>query len=380
MTESLLMIPGPTNISERVREVMSRPQQGHGSPEFTEKFGEMLKLARLAFKNNNGSQFVFTGSGTLAMEASVVSAVQPGDKVLVLDTGYFGQRMASINEAHGAQVSVLQYPIGAHANPDDLRGKLREGNFRAVFITHVDTSTAVVNPIKELVAECKSAGAFAVVDSVCGLAGEELDFDRLGADIVFTASQKAIAAPPGAVLIAVSNALLEYFQKRAKPIQGWYLNLLRWKPIMDDPKTYLATPAVQIMMALREALLELKEEGIEERWKRHRVLAEKIREGLRGMDVKFVAEEGYRANTLTGFIVKDGKAQEVQKELRDAHKIEVARGLGDYSGKMIRIGHMGILTAEQADRTVRAVSETLAKVGVATPVPAVSGGPKNPGP
>ena len=372
------MIPGPTNISERVREVMSRPQQGHVSPEFTEKFGEMLKLARLAFKNNNGSQFAVTGSGTLAMEASVVSTVQPGDKVLVLDTGYFGQRMVSINEAHGAQVVQLQYPIGTHANPDDLRGKLREDKFRAVFITHVDTGSAVVNPIRELVAECKSAGAFAVIDSVTGLGGEELDFDRLGADIVFTASQKAIAAPPGAVLIAVSNELLGYFQKRAKPIEGWYLNLLRWKPIMDDPKIYLATPAVQIMLALREALLELKEEGLEERWRRHRVLAEKIREGLQRMDVKFVAEEGYRADTLTSFVVKEGKAPEVQKELRDTHKIEVARGLGDYGGGMIRIGHMGILTAEQADRTVKAMGEALVKFGLTTPVPAPSGRPGNP--
>jgi len=363
------MIPGPTNVSERVREVMSRPQLGHGSPEFTEKFGETLKLARSAFKNDKGSQFVFTGSGTVAMEASVASTIQPGDSVLVLDTGYFGQRMASINEAHGARVSQLQYPLGTHADPDDLRRKLQGDKFRAVFITHVDTSTAVVNPIKELVAECKDAGVFAVVDSVCGLAGEELDFDRLGADIVFTASQKAIAAPPGAVLIAVSNELLEYFQERAKPIQGWYLNLLRWKPIMDDPKMYLATPAVQIMLALREALLELKEEGLEERWKRHRALAQKIRDGLQRRDVKFVAEEGYRANTLTGFVVKDGIAPGVQKELREAHRIEVARGLGDYGGKMIRIGHMGILSAEQADRTVKAVDETLAKFGVAASVP-----------
>jgi len=373
------MIPGPTNISERVRDVMSRPQQGHGSPDFTEKFGEMLKLARFAFKNNDGSQFAFTGSGTLAMEASVVSTVQPGDKVLVLDTGYFGQRMASINEVHGAKVVQLQYPIGTHADPDDLGRKLRDDSFRAVFITHVDTSSAVLNPIRELVAECKNAGAFAVVDSVCGLAGEELDFDRLGADIVFTASQKAIAAPPGAVLIAVSNELLGYFQKRVKPIEGWYLNLLRWKPIMDDPKMYLATPAVQIMLALREALLELKEEGLEERWKRHRVLAEKIREGIRRMDLRFVAEEGHRANTLTGFIVKEGAAPQVQKELRDTHKIEVARGLGDYGGRMIRIGHMGILNSEQADRTIKAVGETLAKFGLTTPGPAPSGRPGNPG-
>ncbi|HYA56449.1 MAG TPA: aminotransferase class V-fold PLP-dependent enzyme, partial [Nitrososphaerales archaeon] len=173
--------------------------------------------------------------------------------------------------------------------------------------------------------------------------------------------------------------LLGYFQKRVKPIEGWYLNLLRWKPIMDDPKMYLATPAVQIMLALREALLELKEEGLEERWKRHRVLAEKIREGIRRMDLRFVAEEGHRANTLTGFIVKEGAAPQVQKELRDTHKIEVARGLGDYGGRMIRIGHMGILNSEQADRTIKAVGETLAKFGLTTPGPAPSGRPENPG-
>ena len=370
MNETLLMIPGPTNISERVSEAMSHPQLGHGSPEFTEKFTEMLKLARYAFKNNNGSQFVFTGSGTLAMEASVVSTIQPGDKTLALDTGYFGQRMIAINEAHGAKVSQLRYPIGVHADPDDLRRKLREDRFRAVFITHVDTSSAVINPIKPLVEECKSAGVFSVVDSVCGLAGEELDFDRLGADIVFTASQKAIAAPPGAVLVAASNELLEYFQKRQSPIEGYYLNLLRWKPIMDDPKMYFATPAVQIMLALREALLEVREEGIEARWKRHKELAEKIREGLRQMGVRFIAEEGYRADTLTGFIVEDGKAPEIQKELRDLHRIEVARGLGEYGGKMIRVGHMGILNAEQAERAVHAIGASVAKLAASKPVSA----------
>ena len=358
------MIPGPTNLSERVREVMSQPQQGHGSPKFTEKFSEMLNLARYAFKNNGGGQFVFTGTGTLAMEASVVDTVQPGDKTIVLDTGYFGQRMATINETHGDKVSTLQYPIGTHANPDDLRRKLREDKFKAVFITHVDTGSAIINPIRELVAECKNAGVFAVVDSVCGLAGEELDFDRLGADVVFTASQKAIAAPPGAVLIAISKELLEYCESRVGPIGSYYLDLLRWKPIMDDPRKYLATPAVQIILALREALLELKEEGVERRWERHKALADSIRTGIRETGMQFIAEEGYRPNTLTGFLVEEGKAPEMQARLREEYKIEVARGLGDYSTKLIRIGHMGILNSEQARRTVEAVQGTLREMNL----------------
>jgi alanine-glyoxylate transaminase/serine-glyoxylate transaminase/serine-pyruvate transaminase len=319
----------------------------------------MLTLARYAFKNSKGGQFVLTGTGTVAMEASVVNTVQPEDKTLVLDTGYFGQRMIPINEAHGAKVSTLQFPMGTHASPDDLRKKLRGDKFRAVFITHVDTGSAVINPIRDLVAECKSAGAFAVVDSVCGLAGEELDFDKLGADVVFTASQKAIAAPPGTLLIAVSKELLEYCERRAKPIGSYYLSLLRWKPIMDDPKMYLATPAVQLMLALREALLELKAEGLENRWARHKVLADMIRAGIRETGMQFVADEGHRPNTLTGFLVEEGKASEVQTRMREEYKIEVARGLGEYSTKMIRVGHMGILNAEQAHRTINAIQGTL---------------------
>jgi alanine-glyoxylate transaminase / serine-glyoxylate transaminase / serine-pyruvate transaminase len=321
MSEPLLLIPGPTNLSKRVREVMAGPQLAHTGKQFYADFTELLGLARYVFRNEKGFQFVFTGSGTIGMESSVVSTVSHGDRTLTVSTGYFGQRMLMLNQVHGAKAEAIEYPDGRHADPDDLRKKLRSAKYKVVFVTHVDTSTSVVNPIRELVEECRNAGVFSVVDSVCGIGGVPLDFDRLGADIAFTASQKAIAGPPGAVLVATSREILEYFEKREKPIESYYMSLLRWKPIMDDPRIYLATPAVQVLLALREALLEAKAEGIEKRWERHRRLGEMARGMVSGDGLDFVADEGFRSDTVTGFWVKDGTAGEVQKRLEEESNI-----------------------------------------------------------
>lgn len=364
LKERLLLIPGPTNLSERVREVMARPQIGHVSQEFYNEFIELLRLARYVFRNEKGLQYVFTGSGTLAMEASVVSIVSHGDRTLVLNTGYFGKRFFMLNEVHGAKVDQIQYKDGKHADPDDLRRKLRENKYKAVFITHIDTSTGIDNPVRELVDECKKAGVFSVVDSVCGIGGVEFDFDRLGADIVFTASQKAIAAPPGALLIALSNEIYQYFQSRERPIESYYLNLLRWKPIMDDPKIYLATPAVQVLLALKEALSQIKEEGIERRWERHKKIGSRFRDAMSDLGLEFVAEDGYRADTVTGFWVDEGKAQLIQKMLIEKYNIEVARGLFENSDKMIRVGHFGNLTFEQLEFAIDSIKSVLVELGL----------------
>jgi aspartate aminotransferase-like enzyme len=366
MVEPLLMIPGPTNLSKTVRDVMARPQIGHVTPSFREQFKELLLLARYVFRNEKGVQYVFSGSGTLGMESSVVSVVSHGDRTLVLDNGYFGKRLEMLNEVHGARVDTIAYSEGEHADPDDLRRKLAKGKYRAVFMTHVETSMGVRNPIRDLVDECRKAGVYSIVDSVCGIGGVELDFDRLGADIVFTASQKALAAPPGAVLIAVSNEMLRHFERRKKPIESYYLNLLKWKPIMDDPKIYLATPAVQVLLALKQALVELKEEGLERRWKRHEKLSNMFRNSLEEMDIDIVAEEGYRSETVSAFWVREGVAPLIQRRLREKHSIEVSRGLLDNNQKMIRVGHFGILTVEQLQGVVDSLRLVLRELSLST--------------
>ena len=363
MEDKLLLIPGPTNLSRRVREVMAGPQLPHVGAEFYGTFKETIQLSRYVFKNEKGVQFVFTGSGTIGMETAVLSLTAHGDRTLTLNTGYFGKRMLLLNQVHRNKPDSVDYEDGRHAEPDDLRKRLRKSAYKAVFMTHVETSTGVVNPIRELVNECNKAGVMSVVDSVCGIAGEELDFDRLGADVVFTASQKAIAAPPGAVLLAVSSRAMEYMEKRKDTIESYYMNLPRWKPVMDDPKMYLATPATQVLLALREALREVKEEGLESRWARHRRLGETTRSALGELGVDILADDGFRADTITAFWVEDGKAGAIQKELDEKYNVMVSRGLYEARDKMIRIGHFGILTADKLKHALGQLGSVMDQAG-----------------
>ena len=359
MGERLLMVPGPTNLSKRVREVLSQPQVGHTDPDFVKNFSETVQLARNVFRNKNGSQFVFTGTGTVGMEAAVASTVEPGDKVLVLNTGYFGQRMVDINRCYGADVEELGSGFGMHADPDAVRKKLAADHFKAIYVTHVDTGTTVCNPIADIVREAKSAGIAAIVDGVCSVGGIELDFDKMGADLAFTGSQKALAAPPGAVLIAVSKEFFAKLEAKKDKVRAYYANLLRWKGVMDNPGTYFATPAVQLMQALNQALKEVEEEGLEKRWTRHKANAKIIRDGIEGTKSKLVVEQGYRADTVTGIWTEAGAAPAIQKSLREEHGIDVARGLGENNTKMLRVGHFGNLTEDQARLFVGSFTQAL---------------------
>ena len=370
MEDKLLLIPGPTNISPRVREAMAGPQLPHVGSEFYSMFRETVALARYVFRNEKGAQFVYTGSGTIGMESSVVSLVSHGDRTLTLVNGYFGHRMLMLNQVHGAKADSIDHSNGKAADPDSLRNQLQKNKYSVVFITHIDTSSSVINPVKELVEECQKAGVISVVDSVCAIGGVPLDFDRLGADVVFTASQKAIAGAPGAVLVAASQRAIEYMEKRKEPIESYYMNLLRWKPIMDDPRMYLATPATQVVMALREAMIEVKEEGIENRWARHHKLGEMTRSRVEEWGQKFVAEEGHRADTVTSFWVQKENAGEVQGTLDKEHGIMIARGLYDDRDKMLRIGHFGTLTTDTLRGALDSVELVMKELG------AVAGGVK----
>jgi alanine-glyoxylate transaminase / serine-glyoxylate transaminase / serine-pyruvate transaminase len=363
--DKLLLIPGPTNLSQRVRESMAGPQLPHVGGEFYRTFKEIVELARFVFGNAKSPQFVFTGSGTIGMESSVVSLISHGDRTLTVSTGYFGKRMLMLNEVHGAKADTLEYKDGNHADPDDLRRKLRTAKYKAVFMTHVDTSTSVANPIRELVDECAKADVFAIVDGVCSIGGLPVDFDKLGADIVFTASQKALGGAPGAVLLAASERAIDHMSKRRKPIESYYMNLLRWKPVMEDPRMYLATPATQVLLALKEALLEVREEGLQNRWNRHQKLGDLTRSRVEGWKFRFVADEGYRANTVTSFWVKEGTAGDIQKRLEAEHGIVVARGIYEASDKMIRIGHFGILTPERLASALDSLDQVLQDLGTA---------------
>jgi alanine-glyoxylate transaminase / serine-glyoxylate transaminase / serine-pyruvate transaminase len=343
--DELLLIPGPTTLSSRVRGVMALPQQSHVSPEFYNAFKDLLELSRYAFQNSSGLQFVFTGSGSIGMETAILSIVEPGDSVLCVESGYFGHRFTMMAEIHGAKTETMVSQLGSHIDYDAVESKLKSGKFKSVLFTHVDTSTSVMNDVLKLSKIASDCGVFSVCDSVCGIGGAKLNFDSSGLDIALTGSQKALAAPPGATLLAVSKRAYEAMEKRKIPIASYYMNLVRWKPIMDDPKIYLTTPAVQVMLGLREALLQLKEEGLENRWKRHEVLSDAFRAGLEALNLNPVPEKSSRSPTVTAFYVPDGRSAEMQETLRSKYALHVARGFGEYKDTMLRVGHFGNISA-----------------------------------
>jgi alanine-glyoxylate transaminase/serine-glyoxylate transaminase/serine-pyruvate transaminase len=356
------MIPGPTTLSSRVRAAMSLPQQSHVAPEFYKTFRETLDLSRELFGNKDGHQYIITGSGTIGMEASIVSLFEHGDNVLSIETGYFGHRFTMLAEIHGAKVDTIVTPLGQKVNEEEVAKKLKEKNYKALLFTHVDTSTSVMNNVSLLSRIARERDVISICDSVCGVGGAKLVFDELGTDVVLTGSQKAIAAPPGVALLAVSKNAMETMEKRKTPISSYYMSLLRWKPIMDDPKIYLTTPAVQVMIALHEALLEIKEEGLEKRWKRHETIAEAFRAGLEGMNLKIVPNKESHAPTVTTFYVPQGTdAAKIQESLRSQFGIHIAKGFGEWSHSMLRVGHFGNTSASDILALLGALELVLTK-------------------
>lgn len=338
--DSFLMVPGPTIVDQKVRNVMSNNQMGHLSEQFTNDFIKLLDLSKKIFVTKNGSPFIITGSGTIAMEATVLSLLEKHNKGLILDTGYFAQRFGKMLNCYEIKSHILPFNFGQHADPDILKKELIKNNYDAVFITHVDTSSTVMNNISELVDVVKNYDSLAIVDSVCGVGGCELNFDKLGADIVLTTSQKALGSVPGACLMMLSSKAIDILETRKSIIPSYYLNLKNWKLHMENPKTYIATPAIQIMIALKTAIELIMEEGLENRWNRHKRIAKSIQSGIESLNLDFIAEENYRAYTVTGFYVPEGQSLDIQSRLKSEYNIEVANGFGKTKHNALRVGHM----------------------------------------
>jgi len=349
---TLVMIPGPTNISPRVLQVMSLPMVGHTSKEFESDFLTTLDLTRFVFQTK-GTVIVFSGSGTFGIESSCASVLERGDKVLSIELGYFGKRYTNISRIYGADTTVYSPPEGHGADPKVLDEMLSKGSFKAVLITHIETSMGVMNNVRELAAVAHRHGALSMVDAVCGLGGAELPFDAWGLDVAFAGSQKAIAGPPGAMLMALSDRALGIVQGRKTPIPSYYFNLQSWIRVMKDPHIYVTTPTVPVLRAVKVALEMVKEEGLEARWKRHANLSYAFRESLRKGGVELWSSDP--SPTVTAIKVKD--AAKIQQHILDRHNILVARGVEPHRDDMIRVGHMGNVTGDQLLRTLAALGE-----------------------
>ena len=353
MSRPRLMIPGPIEFTDEVLAEMSKPTPSHVDPAFVQVFGQALEdLRRVFLAGSDYQPFILAGSGTLAMDSAVANVVEPGNRALVIDTGYFSLRMADIIRRYGGEVTLLSAAPGETITSEQLRAALADEPYDLVTITHVDTSTGVLTDVKGLTAAAKEEGALVIVDGVCAAAAEEMRQAEWGVDVYLTASQKAIGTPPGLGLLVASPQALAKWQGRAQPVGSYYSDWGYWLPIMQAYEgrkaSYFATPAVNLVMALAVSLQQILEEGMENVFARHVQLSDAVKAGIQAMGLGQVPTSmDHAAHTLTCPRFPQGVDASFLKAVR-ANGAILAGGLHPaIKSEYFRIGHMG--AASRAD-------------------------------
>jgi len=367
----LLMIPGPIEFSPAVMRAMGMPTTSHVAPNFIEVFGQALERMRHVVLCPSGQPFVVAGSGTLAMDLAAANLVEPGDRALVVNTGVFSDRMAAILERYGAQVTHVHPPaVGDVPSLADVQAVLETADFKLLTITHVDTSTGVRADVRALAELGRQYGLLVVVDGVCATAGEELDQDGWGIDLVLTASQKAIGVPPGLALVMAGPRAMEAFHTRQTPVASYYADWTHWLPIMEAYEarrpSYFGTPPVNLIWALNVSLAQILHEGMAERFARHARLSDACKAGIAALGLDQVpASPAVAAATLTAPYYPAGVDASLLGRIHDEGVI-LAGGLHpEIKDRYFRIGHMGAVTAADILATLGAVERGLAAAGYA---------------
>ncbi|MDZ4171404.1 MAG: alanine--glyoxylate aminotransferase family protein [Methanobacteriaceae archaeon] len=363
MDETLLMIPGPTRVAPRVLKAMSENIVNHRSAIFGKILSEATEMMSDVFKTNNKS-YLITGSGTAAMEASMANILTPGDKILNIVGGKFGQRFSQIVESFGGQPQVIDVEWGKAVNPDEIGYALEEDeNIKAVTVVHNETSTGVTNPIKEIGKIMSDYNALYVVDTVSSLAGDDVDVDGYGIDICVTGSQKCMAAPPGMAAITLSDDAWKVVEQ-TNP-KSYYLNMKKYRKSGNaEPPETPYTPSVSLMYAMHEALDIIMEEGLVKRVKRHQIAAQATRNAIKALNLELFPDESVSSTTVTAIKMPEGVTDgELRGTMRNKYRVELAGGQDHLKGNIFRIGHMGNITHREIITTVSALEMTLRELG-----------------
>lgn len=358
----LVMIPGPTPTVRTITDQMGRETAAFGDPEFVKDFKELIADLKKLLKID-GECFVIAGTGTLAMEMAVSNVTKKGDSILIVSNGFFGDRFIEICERKGLNADVLSAPWGQVVSPEEIEKKLKEKNYAAMTVTHVDTATGAVAPIREIGKMAKNfPGTVYIVDGVAATVGEREYVDDYGIDILFTGSQKAFGVAPGLLILWAGKKALER-RKALGTIPEYYADFEKWIPIMNDPSKYFATPAVNLIWALKESVKLINAEGIEERYERHTRVSEAINAALEALGFKILAKEENRCSTLSNVLYPEGISDGQFRAALAEEGVMVAGGLAAYAGKMFRLGHMGNIDDHTVYSTIAAIERTLIKLG-----------------
>lgn len=359
-TSSLLMIPGPTPCPDRVLRALSQPMINHRGPEYMALQRELIAGLKQVFRTEH-DVLIFPASGTGGLEAAITNTLSPGEPVLAVTIGAFGERFAEIAEAYGADVRRLAFDWGQAADPQRVGAALAERPVRALLVTHNETSTGVLNDLPALAQLGRDHGALVLVDSISGMIAADLQADAWDLDVVVAGSQKAWMIPPGLTFVSVGPRAWEAHQRARMP--RFYFDFTRMKRSMERDQTPY-TPALPQLFGLRESLAMLQEEGLEASFRRHARLAGAVRAGALALGLPLFADPAHASPALTAVSAPAGiDLRDLRRRMREQHRVVIAGGQGAYQDRLFRIGHLGYVGESEIIATLSALERSLVALG-----------------
>lgn len=346
-TPRFLMGPGPSDVHPRVLRAMATPVIGHLDPQFLAIMDEVKEMLRSTFRTTNEMTFAVSATGSAGMETCFVNLLEPGDEALVCVNGVFGNRMSDIMGRCGAKLYRVDASWGSPIDPQQVHDVLRQCKPKLVAIVHAETSTGVLQPLADISRMVHEAGALLLVDAVTSLGGTDVRVDGWGIDAVYSGTQKCLSAPPGLAPVSFSPRAVAAMDARKTKVQSWYLDIAMLRNYWGGQRAYHHTAPISAVYALHEALRIVLTEGLEARFARHRRNHELLRDGLEALGFRFVVDPPYRLPMLNTVWIPEG-LQDAPTRLRllDEYNIEIGAGLGEFAGKVWRIGLMGCSSTE----------------------------------
>lgn len=340
--------PGPSMVHPRVYEALSKPIVGHLDPYFIQLMGDVQQLVKMAYGTYEGVTLVISGTGSAGMEAAVANFVEPTAKFAVFANGYFSDRITEMAKRQGAEVVRFEKPWGEIFGDDEAAAFIRREQPKVVAYVHAETSTGALQSAHAICAAAHDIGALVIADCVTSLGGMRVDFDQAGIDVAYSCTQKGLSCPPGLSPMAISRRAMDWLRARTSPARSWYLDLKLIHDYSTVSHRYHHTAPISMFYALREALLVIAQEGMENRWERHRLCHQLFVKGIHAMGMRLHVPEEHQIPTLNTVCVPQGVDEaKVRKRLLDEAGIEIAGGFGPLAGKVFRIGVMGPLATEE---------------------------------
>jgi aspartate aminotransferase-like enzyme len=356
-----LRIPGPTPCPKEVLQAMTKQMINHRGEEFGQILNRVTDKLKLLFQTK-GDVFLLTTSGTGGLEAAIVNTLSPGDKVLSVSIGVFGERFANIAEQFGAEVTPLRFEWGKAADVDAIRQALQaEPKIKAVLVTHNETSTGVTNDLASISSVVKGFDKLLLVDAISGLGSINLPVDEWHCDVTVTGSQKGWMVPPGLAMVSVSQEAWQAHSKASMP--RFYWDFTRAKSYLEKGQTPW-TPAISIVFALSVSLEMMMKESLSSIIARHARVAKTTREGVKSLGLALFAEESHASNTVTAVTSSDGlDTKKMLKILREEYQIVLGGGQQKLVGKIFRIGHLGWVSENDIEAVISALRVVLPQAG-----------------